>query len=80
MDLIGPLPSGKGQEKYAIATVDYFTKWVEAESLISIIERKITEFIWKNLICRYGIPNAIISDNEKQVDTEKFCGFCSNSG
>ncbi|KAK6139045.1 hypothetical protein DH2020_027212 [Rehmannia glutinosa] len=28
MDLIGPLPTGKGGVKYAIVAVDYFTKWV----------------------------------------------------
>ena len=72
MDLIGSLPTGKGQAKHAIVAVDYFTKWAEAEPLTSITERKTTEFIWKNLICRFGIPYAIVSDNGKQFDNEKF--------
>ena len=72
VDLIGPLPTGKGQAKYAIVAVDYFTKWAEAEPLTSIIERKTTEFIWKSLICRFGIPYAIVSDNGKQFDNENF--------
>ena len=68
IDLIGPLPTGRGQVKYAIVAIDYFTKWVEAEPLASITERKTTDFVWRNLICRYGIPNAIVSDNRKQFD------------
>ena len=80
MDLIGSLPTGKGQAKHAIVAVDYFTKWAEAEPLTSITERKTTEFIWKNLICRFGIPYAIVSDNGKQFDNEKFQSFCSELG
>ena len=72
VDLIGPLPTGKGQAKHAIVAVDYFTKWAEAKPLTSITERKTMEFIWKNLICRFGIPYAIVSDNGKQFDNEKF--------
>lgn len=80
VDFIGPLPIGKEQAKHAIVAVDYFTKWAEAEPLTNITERKTTELIWKNLICRYGIPNAIVSDNGKQFDNEKFRSFCSELG
>ncbi|CAL8174756.1 unnamed protein product [Prunus armeniaca] len=37
IDLIGPMPKGKGQTKFAIAVVDYFTKWAEAEPLATIM-------------------------------------------
>ena len=40
VDLIGPLPTEKGQAKHAIVAVDYFTKWAEVEPLTSITERK----------------------------------------
>ena len=48
--------------------------------MASITERKITNFVWSNLICRYSIPNAIVSDNGKQFDNEKFQNFCSKLG
>ncbi|KAI5335174.1 hypothetical protein L3X38_025307 [Prunus dulcis] len=41
LDLIGPMPQGKGQVKYAMVAVDYFTKWVEAEPLATITAAKI---------------------------------------
>ena len=60
-----PFPLGKKQLRFLIVAIDYFTKWVEAELVAMIIEAKITSFVWKNIICRFGVPCVIISDNEK---------------
>ena len=38
LDILGPLPLGKGQCKFIIVAVDYFTKWAEAEPLTTITE------------------------------------------
>ena len=38
LDILGPLPIGKGQCKFIIIAVDYFTKWAEAEPLATITE------------------------------------------
>ena len=45
LDILGPLPIGKGQCKFIIVTVDYFTKWAEAEHLATITEQKIRNFV-----------------------------------
>ena len=80
IDLIGPLPKGRGAATHAIVAVDYFTKWVEVGVLSQITERKTTDFIWKNIICRYGIPYTIITDNGRQFDNSNFREFCRNLG
>ena len=36
LDILGPLPIGRGQCKFIIVVVDYFTKWAEAEPLATI--------------------------------------------
>ncbi|KAB2626974.1 hypothetical protein D8674_020592 [Pyrus ussuriensis x Pyrus communis] len=77
LDLIGPMPAGKGKVRYAIVAVDYFTKWAEVEPLATITEAKIEDFVWKNILCRFGIPNAIVTDNGQQFDNKKFKMFCS---
>ncbi|KAB2617051.1 hypothetical protein D8674_012920 [Pyrus ussuriensis x Pyrus communis] len=77
LDLIGPMPVGKDKVSYAIVAVDYFTKWAEVEPLATIIEAKIEDFVWKNILCRFGIPNAIVTDNGRQFDNKKFRMFCS---
>lgn len=54
MDIIGPLPNAKvGKNLFAM---DYFTKWIEAESYILIKDTDVKTFIWKNIICHFGIP------------------------
>ena len=53
-------------------TVDYFTKWVDAEELVHIIEANTTNFVKKNILYRFGIPSTIIIDNETQFDNNKF--------
>ena len=77
LDLIGPIPPRKGNVCSAVVAVDYFTKWAEVEPLATITEAKIEDFVWKNIICRFGIPNAIVIDNGRQFDNKKFRIFCS---
>ncbi|BFG15771.1 hypothetical protein CerSpe_020450 [Prunus speciosa] len=69
---------GKGQVKYAIVAVDYFTKWAEAEALATITAACIETFVWQNIVCRFGIPQTIVTDNGRQFDNTKFKQFCSN--
>ena len=80
LDILGLLPLGKGQCKFVIIAVDYFTKWVEAEPLATITEQKIRNFIWRAIICRFGIPRALVSDNGEQFDNSKFRDFCAELG
>ena len=36
---MGPFPTAMRQLKFLIVGIDYFTKWVEAEALVTIMER-----------------------------------------
>ena len=65
IDIMGPLPLGKKQLRFLIVAIDYFTKWVEVEPVTMIIEAKVTSFVWKNIICRFGVSHVIILDNGK---------------
>ncbi|CAL8992882.1 unnamed protein product, partial [Prunus brigantina] len=49
LDLIGPMPEGKGQVKYVVVAVDYFTKWVEAKVLATITAARVEDFVWTNI-------------------------------
>ena len=60
--------------------IDYFTKWVEAEALATITEKNIRSFIWRNIICKYGIPRVLVFDNGKQFDNRAFKDICSELG
>jgi len=45
IDIIGPFNLGKGQCKFLLVVVDYFTKWIEAEPLASIMANKVQSFV-----------------------------------
>ena len=80
LDILRPLPMGKDQCKFIIVAVDYFTKWAEAEPLATITKQKIRNFVWRAIICRFGVPRALVSDNGKQFDNAKFRDFCAELG
>ena len=49
--------------RFLLVAIDYFTKWVEAEALATITEAKVQNLVWKNIVCKFGIPRTIISNN-----------------
>ncbi|XP_048613220.1 uncharacterized protein LOC125587118 [Brassica napus] len=75
MDIIGPMPASR-QKKFILVLTDYFTKWVEAEAYASITDKEVQNFVWKNIICRHGLPYEIITDNGSQFISHHFKGFC----
>ncbi|KAL2235239.1 UNVERIFIED_CONTAM: Gag-Pol polyprotein [Sesamum indicum] len=66
IDILGPFPLARAQKKFVIVAVEYFSKWVEVEAVSKISEREVINFIWKNIVCRFGIPRVLISDNGTQ--------------
>ena len=77
LDIMGPFPIAMPQLKFLVVDIDYFTKWVEAEALATITEKNVRSFVWRNIICRFGIPRVLVSDNRKQFDNDSFKYFCS---
>ena len=69
-------PFGKGQKKFIVVAVEYFTKWVEAEALGKITKNEVMNFVWKNIVCRFGIPRILISDNGTQFQGKKIMQWC----
>ncbi|GKV01686.1 hypothetical protein SLEP1_g14226 [Rubroshorea leprosula] len=80
LDLLGPFMKGVGGVTHLIVGVDYFTKWVEARSLSSLTSKKVEDFVFSSIICRYGIPNQIVVDNGTQFNCTSFRDFCSSYG
>ena len=77
---MGPFLTTVRQLKFLVVGIDYFTKWVEAEALATIMEKNVRRFVWRNIICRYGIPRILVSNNGKQFDNESFKDFRSQLG
>ncbi|XP_022872734.1 uncharacterized protein LOC111391716 [Olea europaea var. sylvestris] len=80
IDILGPFPLARGQLKFMAVAVEYFTKWAEVEPLAIISEPKLRAFVWKSIVCRFGIPKVLITDNGRQFDNVQFRSFCTNLG
>jgi hypothetical protein len=80
LDIVGPFPLAPGSRKFLLVATDYFTKWVEAEPLKHIGEAEVRQFLWKNIVTRFGIPRALISDNGTQFKGSVIKEFCDKYG
>ncbi|XP_052185187.1 uncharacterized protein LOC127796825 [Diospyros lotus] len=76
LDILGPFPQATGQRKFLLVATNYFTKWIEAEALATINARKVEAMVWKDIVCRFGIPRVINTDHGKQFDCDSFRNFC----
>ncbi|GJY25317.1 reverse transcriptase domain-containing protein [Tanacetum coccineum] len=76
IDIDRPFLEGPSKVKFLIVAIDYFTKWIEVKPVAAITEAQIKKFVWENIVCRFGLPREIISDNEKQFRDNPFKNWC----
>ena len=63
MDIVGPLPTDVAHKKFLLVATYYFSKWVEVVAYANIKDKDMTKFIWENIVCRFRIPHAIVTNN-----------------
>ena len=80
MDLLGPFVVGTNQNKYLIVVIDYFTKWIEAEALARIMVQNVLRLYKRNILAKFGVPQAIVTDNRTQFTDKKFQEFATKLG
>lgn len=76
IDIVGPFPTASQGRKYLFLAIDYFTKWAEAEPVSSISQECAVKFVFRSIICRFGVPVQIVTDNGTQFaggGMKKFC-------
>ncbi|GKE49964.1 reverse transcriptase domain-containing protein [Tanacetum coccineum] len=76
IDISGPFPEAQGKVKFLFVVVDYFTKWIEAKPVATITVSQVKKFVWDNIVCRFGLPGEIISNNEKPFRDNPFKDWC----
>ncbi|GAA0140357.1 hypothetical protein LIER_01721 [Lithospermum erythrorhizon] len=79
-DLVGQFLKPPVRYKDVVVAVDYFSKWVEVASLRSMTAEAIKEFLWKNIITRYGVPKILVSDNGPHFDSRVIEEMCAKLG
>ena len=79
MDILGPFPKAVGGHRFLYVTIDKFTKWSEVTPVVNITKGTAVAFL-KSIICRFGVPNRIITDNGTQFKSRLFQGYCEDIG
>jgi len=80
IDILGPFPLAIRQMKYLIVAIEYFTKWIEAEPVAQITAHKVQHFVWKNIVCRFGVQMRLVSDNGTQFASQQLRKLCADVG
>ena len=65
--------------RYLLVAVDPFSKWVEARAVPSLHSWRAAEFLYDDLVARWGKPRWVRTDNGSEFAGD-FAAFCRASG
>ncbi|XP_027168141.1 uncharacterized protein LOC113768099 [Coffea eugenioides] len=77
IDVIGTIdPPASNGHRFILVAIEYFTKWVETESYKQVTKKVMTDFLKKHIICCFGVPETLITDNAKNLNNDMVDGLC----
>lgn len=77
IDMIGIIkPKASNGHHFILVAIDYLTKWVEAASYANVTKQVVVRFIKNHIICRYGIPSKIITDDGSNLKNKMMKKLC----
>jgi len=79
IDKIGRIePKASKGHRFILVAIDYFTKWVKAASYANVTKQVVVKFIRNQIICRYGVPSRIITDNRTNLNNKILRELCDD--
>jgi hypothetical protein len=54
--------------------------FVWAEALAFVTASNVINFLWRSVVCPFGIPHALVTDNGAQFDGKPFRSWCAELG
>jgi transposase InsO family protein len=79
IDMIGMIePKASNGHRFILVAIDYFTKWVEAASYANVTKQVVVRFMKIQIICRYGVPSKIITDNGSKLNNNMVEVLCKD--
>jgi hypothetical protein len=77
IDIMGVLPRAPGRFKFLFVTIDAFTKWMEAMSVVNITQEGAVKFV-QSIIYSFSVPRWVLIDNGTQFKGAKFVRCCTD--
>ncbi|XP_070005495.1 uncharacterized protein [Nicotiana sylvestris] len=75
MDVIGPIePTISNGHRFILVAIDYCTKWIETASYKAVTKKVIADFIKKRIVCRFGVPKSIVTNNAANLNIHTSIG------
>nr|CAD2200431.1 unnamed protein product [Meloidogyne enterolobii] len=72
IDLLGPIQKSLRGHQYIFVAVDSFSKWAMAVPIRNQTASTIADIFFKEIVCRFGIPSLIITDQGTQFMSSTF--------
>ena len=79
-DIMGPLPATDRGNRYILVVSDVFTKWVEAFPLQNTLSSTLATVLVDEVICRFGVPSYLHSDQAPNFCSEVIQSVCKLLG
>eukprot|EP00731_Ephydatia_muelleri_P028340 Em0019g1213a len=79
-DIMGPLPATSCGNKYILVVTDLFSKWVETFPLAVTDSITLARILTDEVICRYGVPESLHSDQGANFVSEVMQSLCAQLG
>jgi transposase InsO family protein len=76
MDIMGPFPLSTKGNRYILAIVDQFTKWIEAVALPDQTAEMVAKATVDNFFSRFGCPLEIVTDQGTNFTSQLFTELC----
>lgn len=80
VDVAGPFPESDEGNKYIIVVQDYFTKWPEVFATPNQEAKTVAKKLVHEVICRFGVPLEIHSDQGRNFESALFQEVCQLLG
>jgi transposase InsO family protein len=77
--ILGPFPRAIGGYRFLFVAIDKFTKWAEATPMVIITQGATVAFL-KSIVCRFGVPSRITTENGTQFISRIFQEYCEDIG
>jgi len=75
-DITGPHPKSRCSSLYIVTIVEAFSKWADAFPTANREVATVARIVVEQVICRFGCPLSLLTDNAKELEGELMTEVC----